>query len=78
VDWFFYRSTPRSIEYKFFYLARSGWCDTGGFCYKFKEKGTDKTAVKSQLARWQTLQPRLTGVFKEIAANTITRLNQSQ
>lgn len=78
VDWFFSRSTPRSIEYKFFYLARSGWCDISGFCYKFKEKGTDKTAVKSQLVRWQTLQPRLTGVFKEIAANTITRLNQSQ
>lgn len=78
VDWFLSRSEPRSVEYQFFSLARSGWCDISGFCYKFKEKKTDKTAVKSQLLRWQILQPRLTGVFKEISANTITRLSREQ
>jgi hypothetical protein len=78
VDWFFSRSDPRSVEYQFFSLARSGWCDISGFCYQFKKKRTDKTVVKSQLVQWQTLQPRLTGVYKEISANTITRLRQSQ
>lgn len=78
VDWFFSRSAPRSLEYQFFSLARSGWCDISGFCYKFKKKRANETAVKSQLVQWQTLQPRLTGVFKEVATNTITRLRKSQ
>lgn len=99
VEWFFSRSAPQSIEYQFFSLARSGWCDTSGLCYEgvkgvhrqlmlnrktqiqIREKGRlseSEDATRSLLVEWQALHPQLSGIFKEIADNTITHLKTSQ
>ena len=97
VEWFFSRSAPHSIEHQFFALARSGWCDTSGLCYKgvkgvrrqlklkkkvhAREKGKlseSEDATRSLLVEWQALHPQLSGIFKEIANNTITHLKTSQ
>jgi len=71
VQWFFSRSDPGSMEYRFFSLARSGWCVAGGLCTIGK---LGRPEAQKLLARWQELEPHLTGIFKQIAARTISHL----
>ncbi len=72
VDYFFSRTDPASPEYRFFALARSGWCDGSGTCFQL-ERQTRATHVNS-LRQWQQLEPQLSGVFKTIATHTINHL----
>jgi hypothetical protein len=93
VEWFFSKSTPQSIEYQFFSLARSGWCDNTGLCYegikgvrhqlirKTRQKGKvseSEDTVRRLLVKWKALHPQLSGIFKEVSTNTITHLKVSK
>lgn len=91
IDWFFSMSDPRTVEYRFFALARSGWCDLAGLCYEqlrvigrtdrsLKAGGrlSDADSEKVLLEQWQKLNPQLDGVFKQVADQTITNLQKSQ
>jgi hypothetical protein len=91
MDWFFSMSDPRTVEYQFFSLARSGWCDLAGSCYdgfrdlrnnaralKRGDKSPEVDSEKVLLEQWQKLNPRLDGVFKQIADRTIMNLQKSQ
>lgn len=71
VEWFYSRSDPGSVEYRFFSLARSGWCVSNDLCTTGKPGPAE---VKKLLAQWQELEPQLTGTFKQIAGRTISRL----
>lgn len=92
IRWFLSRSDPRTMEYRFFALARFGWCDTADLCYDLK-KGTPRLmAVKRAeekeqeeaddprglLSQWQELQPGLKGIFKKVAHRTIVNLEKKQ
>lgn len=74
ISYFLSRSTPGSAEYRFFALARSGWCDTAGNSYNIG-KG-DKVSSSPMLRQWLRLYPRLTGFFKDAAAKTMERLRK--
>lgn len=93
VEWFFSKSAPRSTEYQFFSLARSGWCDNSGLCYEWVKgvrrklkrdlrlKGKvseSEDATRRLLVKWNALHPQLSGIFKEVSANTITHLKVSK
>ncbi len=71
VEWFFSRSDPGSLEYRFFSLARSGWCVTNDLCTAGK---IGRPEAQKLLPQWQELEPQLTGIFKQIAAWTISHL----
>lgn len=66
IDWFLTRSQPGSVEYRFFQLARSGWCDHTGEC--FGRIDNNDTSLKQ---RWQELLPHLKEPFKTIAETTL-------
>ncbi|MCP4158004.1 MAG: hypothetical protein GY757_60410, partial [bacterium] len=84
IKWFLSQSKPGSVEHKFFVLASRGWCDNIGACYggagkrvfpDWIKRGSGKTAIDKKLAakllvQWKALQPRLDGVFRDIAKNT--------
>ena len=91
IGYFLSRSIPGSLEYHFFNLARSGWCQPQGECYNLvKKEGlvskvkTEQTAAvtneggENQLMQWETLYPQLSGVYREIASRTIENLKQQQ
>ncbi len=72
IQWFLSRSTPGTLEHRFFSLARSGgWCLSGNLCTMGK---LDPSETKKLLAQWQELEPQLTGIFKQIAGWTISHL----
>ncbi|MCX6581695.1 MAG: hypothetical protein NT166_16110 [Candidatus Aminicenantes bacterium] len=71
VQWFLSKSDPASAEYRFFSLARSGWCVAGDLCTTGKP---GRPEAQKLLAQWQELEPQLTGIFKQIAARTISHL----
>ncbi|MDQ1351343.1 MAG: hypothetical protein QG657_1645 [Acidobacteriota bacterium] len=71
IEWFLSRSDPGSVEYRFFSLARSGWCVADDLCTTGKLSGPE---TQKLLAQWQELEPQLTGTFKQIAARTISHL----
>jgi hypothetical protein len=67
MGFFVSKSSPGSAVHRFFRLACSGWCDASGICFGlFPDENT--------LAEWRALHPQLTGIYKEIAASTIRRL----
>jgi len=99
IEYFLTRSAPNSLEYRFFKLARSGWCAAGGSCYSIKDiqvKALSRIQVADSkelsrspflgaavdrdelLKQWQELTPQLSGVFKEIALQTIIRLKKGE
>lgn len=71
IEWFLSRSAPGSPEYRFFSLARSGWCVADDLCTTGKLSGPE---TQKLLPQWQELEPQLTGTFKQIAARTISHL----
>ncbi|HLP46733.1 MAG TPA: hypothetical protein VK469_12325 [Candidatus Kapabacteria bacterium] len=72
VEWFFTRCQPGTVEYRFFSLARSGWCVAAGSCTIGK---IDRSEAQRLRTQWQTLEPQLTGIFKQIAGYTIEHLD---
>jgi hypothetical protein len=91
IGYFLSMSVPDSVEHQFFNLARSGWCEpqvgccgmeTGGEPdYRSKTlqtAGRDKDISGDQLMQWKALQPKLTGVFQEVAQYTIENIKQQQ
>lgn len=91
IGYFLSMSVPGSLEHQFFNLARSGWCEPKGGCYDMEtgeEKdyrrktlqtvGRDKDLGENQLKQWKTLQPKLTGVFQEVAQYTIANIKHQQ
>ncbi len=66
IDYFLSKSEPGSIYYQFFNLARSGWCDPGGL----------RHGAAGNIRQWEELYPRLSGIFREIAAQTLKHLKQ--
>lgn len=91
IGYFLSMSVPGSLEHQFFNLARSGWCEPKGGCYGmetggepgYRSKtpqtaGRDKDLSKNQLMQWKALQPKLSGVFREVARYTIENIKQQQ
>jgi len=94
INWFLSRSDPRTVEHRFFALARFGWCDTAGFCYDLQgklrlhkrnlRKSDEKDRVgeadssRVLLSEWQELHPGLKGIFKKVAHQTIVNLEKTQ
>jgi len=79
IDYFLEKSGPGSLEYRFFKLARSGWCDAEGFCYGAGGNipgGKDMETGKKLLGQWEALKPQLKGIFRQIAGHTVNRLKQ--
>jgi len=91
IGYFLSMSVPGSLEYQFFSLARSGWCEPKIGCHEMKtvtaqdyrEKalqtvGRDKDISGDQLVQWQALQPKLSGVFQDVARYTIENIKHQQ
>lgn len=91
VGYFLSLSIPGSLEHQFFSLARSGWCEPKSGCYDmetvtardYRKKalqtvGRDKDISEGQLVQWKALQPKLSGVFREVARYTIENIKQQQ
>lgn len=92
IGYFLSMSAPGSMEYKFFYLARAGWCEPASGCYDMeKEKlnriifgktaareKDDKSTSESQLSQWEALYPHLNGIFRKVARYTIENIKQQQ
>lgn len=91
IGYFLSMSVPGSLEYQFFSLARSGWCEPKSGCYgmetvseadygkkALQRVGRDKYISQDQLMQWKALQPRLSGVFQEVARHTIENIKQQQ
>jgi Putative zinc-finger len=82
MHYFLSRSAPGSIEQQFFTLAQSGWCDQSGACYSASgmkpqwSSGRGEGSREQLLRQWQSISPKLTGTFKEIALQTISHLKQ--
>jgi hypothetical protein len=81
IDYFLSKSAPGTLENRFFSLARSGWCDKTGNCYGKNGSapgwvGKNKALGTALLPQWERLYPKLSGIFKEIAGNTISNLKQ--
>lgn len=74
IEWFYSKSAPSTLENRFFALARTGWCDTARNCFGAARRG----AGNNLLQRWRRLQPQLTGIFKDVADQTITQLKVQQ
>jgi hypothetical protein len=91
IGYFLSMSVPGSLEHQFFNLARSGWCEPKSGCYDmetgtapdYRKKalqtvGRDKYISEDQLMQWKALQPKLSGVFQEVAQYTIENIKQQQ
>jgi len=91
IGYFLSMSVPGSLEHQFFSLARSGWCEPKSGCYGmetgsepgYRKKalqtvGRDKDISGDQLMQWKALQPKLSGVFQEVAQYTIENIKQQQ
>lgn len=91
IGYFLSMSVPGSLEHQFFKLARSGWCEPKIGCYgmetgsepDYRNKALqtvrrDKDINKDQLMQWEVLQPKLSGVFQEVAQYTIENIKQQQ
>ncbi len=91
IGYFLSMSVPGSIEHRFFSLARSGWCESKVGCYgmetaielgyrksALQTAGKDKDISNDQLMQWKALQPKLSGVFQEVAQYTIENIKQQQ
>jgi len=89
IDYFLSKSKPGSVEYKFFSLARYGWCKAAVGCYGLdkrrsslepikieKAAGKGNRAAGTQLNQWKNLYPRLNGIFQEVATSTISHLEK--
>ena len=70
MDFFLSKSEPGSICYRFFSLARWGWCDPEGFWHDAA------VANRNLLQQWEELYPQLNGIFREIAGQTLKHLKQ--
>lgn len=75
VPYFLQKSEPGTREFRFFTLARSGWCD-GRRCYGSIKEKVKKEARKKLLQEWRELKPELSGIFLEIADATIIHLSK--
>jgi len=91
IGYFLSMSVPGSVEHRFFSLARSGWCEPKVGCYgmetaiepgyrksALQTAGKDKDISNDQLMQWKALQPKLSGVFQEVAQYTIENIKQQQ
>jgi hypothetical protein len=91
IGYFLSMSVPGSLEHQFFSLARSGWCEPKIGCYgmetgiepDYRKKalqtvGRDKDISGDQLIQWKALQPKLNGVFQQVAQYTIENIKQQQ
>ena len=91
IGYFLSMSVPGSLEHRFFSLARSGWCEPKVGCYDMltgsepdygskamQTVSKDKFISQDQLMQWKTLQPKLKGVFQEVAQYTIENIKQQQ
>jgi len=91
IGYFLSMSVPGSLEHRFFSLARSGWCEPKVGCYGIEtgiepdQRGKalqtvsrDKDISGDQLIQWQALQPKLAGVFQEVARYTIENIKQQR
>lgn len=91
IGYFLSMSIPGSLEHRFFSLARSGWCEPKIGCYgmetvsardyrgkALQTVGRDKDISGDQLMQWKALQPKLRGVFHEVAQYTIKNIKQQQ
>ena len=91
IGYFLSMSVPDSLEHQFFNLARSGWCEPQVGCYgmetgsepDYRKKAIqtisrDKDISEDQLMQWKALQPKLSGVFQEVAHYTIENIKQQQ
>lgn len=86
INYFLEKSTPKTVENRFFNLAKDGfYADSTNYCAigtaefpKWLERTESsaqadvmKESAKSYLAKWKALRPELKGVYKEIADITI-------
>jgi hypothetical protein len=91
IGYFLSMSAPGSVEHRFFSLARSGWCEPKVGCsgmetaiepdYRknaLQTASKDKDISDDQLMQWKALQPKLSGVFQEVAQYTIENIKQQQ
>lgn len=91
IGYFLSMSVPGSLEHQFFKLARSGWCEPKIGCYgmetgsepDYRNKALqtvrrDKDISEDQLMQWKALQPKLRGVFQDVAQYTIENIKQQQ
>lgn len=76
IEYFLGKSIPGTVEYRFFSLALSGWCDSRGIFRPGNMSGDAKIGKDAQksaslLKQWEILSPELKGIYKEIADSTI-------
>ena len=71
INYFLSRSKPGTVEYRFFFLASSGYCLNDNYCYKTKNINQDL------LPLWKGILPELKGVFLKIAIQTINHINKN-
>jgi len=71
INYFLSRSRPGTVEYRFFFLASSGYCLNDNYCYKTKNINQDL------LPLWKGILPELKGVFLKIAIQTINHINKN-
>ena len=71
INYFLSRSKPGTVEYRFFFLASSGYCLKDNYCYKTKNINQDL------LPLWKGILPELKGVFLKIAIQTINHINKN-
>lgn len=80
ITYFISISQPGSVAFRFFNLLLSGWCVQAGTCWgadNLVPAWEKKPVLKQELLpRWEELLPQLSGLFKEIAYNTIAHLKQ--
>ena len=90
VKYFYNRSDPKSIEHKFFMLAKDGFyvnndgffiSGTSDFPLWVKRTGASfqgkfvVKAARKYLIKWKKLRPRLKGIYRVIAKDTVKGLN---
>ena len=71
INYFLSKSKPGTVEYKFFFLASSGYCLNDSYCYKIKNINQDL------LPSWKGILPELKGVFLNIAIQTINHIKKN-
>ncbi len=71
INYFLSMCKPGTVEYRFFFLASSGYCLNDNYCYKIKNINQDL------LPSWKRILPELKGVFLNIAIQTINYINKN-
>ncbi len=71
INYFLSMCKPGTVEYRFFFLASSGYCLNDNYCYKIKNINQDL------LPSWKRILPELKGIFLNIAIQTINHINKN-